>query len=362
MQGSALILHDDEPTLALVRGILSSAGLDAVGATSIYKVILSDDPTPPHLVVLGLTAVDERDMEIVSVLRARWPRASLVVLYPAALRERAARALFLGADTCLPEPFYPGELTAIARRAAVVHARSVADTPAPAERESTGSVEHLAGGLAHSIRNPLQILELHLGSAESDGVLDVPALRVEVLRIAGVIDELMRFAGSRGVALRALDVRQLVAQVFQPADQPGAAIVVQQGDDPAIVLASEVLLRAGIETLRNRAVRVTPARGTITVRTRLVTEGARGVEIAVTDGGPAVSDERCAHLFEPYPDAASVQDGTGLELAGVAGVVRDHGGSIVARPQDGGGTSIIIRLPEGPGGDSTTPGAAAVVR
>src|SRR5205814_808134 len=90
----------------------------SVVASAFRAVALSSDEV--HLAVLGAAAVDDREIDVVSALRARWPQAFVLVLFPAALRERAARALELGADASLPEPFYPGELASIARRVAAL--------------------------------------------------------------------------------------------------------------------------------------------------------------------------------------------------------------------------------------------------
>lgn len=353
MKTAALILHDDEPTLALVRGLVESAGFEPLAVHSVYKLVLDDAPVAPRFVVLGVTAIDERDLEIVAVLRTRWPRAFFLVLFPASLRERAARAVALGADSYLPEPFYAGELLSIAKRVA---ANVAAETTAPVStalapetppRPRPGGVEQLAAGVAHSIRNPLQILELQLGSAEPDGSVDVTGMREQVRRIAGVVESLARFYGRRDVAARPVDVGRLVAEVFGEHEGPGsrAARVVRPAAQGAVVLASEELLRAGFEILRNRAERVTKSGGA-EVRVNVRTEGTRRVvEVAVTDGGPLLTDERRSRLFDPYPDAEGVQDGTGLELAAFAGIVRDHGGSIAALPGGESGTTILVRLP-----------------
>ncbi len=366
MKTAALILHDDEPTLALVRGLAESAGFDPLPVSSVYKLVLDDTPVAPRFVVLGITAIDERDLEIVAVLRARWPRAFFLVLFPASLRERAARAIALGADSYLPEPFYAGELLSIAKRvAATVASETTGAIPSvaiqtganePTPRARAGGVEQLAAGVAHSIRNPLQILELQLGSVETDGPVDVPGMREQVRRIAGVVESLARFYGRRDVAARPVDVGRIVAEVFgerkgaapgmPAATARGTSTVSRNAAENAVVLASPELLRAGFEILRNRAARVTPPGGAVEARVNVRTEAMRRVvEIAVTDRGPALSDERRSRLFDPFPDAEGVQDGTGLELAAFAGIVRDHGGSIAALPGGEEGTTILVRLP-----------------
>ncbi len=351
MSSAALILHDDEQTSSLVRALLASAGYETASSPSAYRLLAAEIVAPPRLVLLGMSAVEDRDVELVSLLRRRWPDAWILALHPASLRERAAHALALGADACLQEPFYAGEILAIARRAA---ARGVAVAPAapqtaPRADAATGAVEQLAAGVAHMVRNPLQILELQIASAEADGALDVPGMREQVRRIEGVVEELARCAGRRELPLEPVDVVELADRVFpheRKKEKGARPLVVRHADPKAEALASPDLLRAALDTLRRRAERVTPGDSPIEVRTQIRTEGRRRTfEISVTDGGPALSDERRARLFEPFPDAEAVQDGTGLELAAAAGIVRDHGGSATAHAAAGGGTTIVVRLP-----------------
>ena len=86
----ALILHDDPRTVALVRSIGAAEGYDVASADSPFQLLEGALDAAPDLVLLGLGAGDERDLELVGVLRRRWPAAAILVLFPALLRERAA--------------------------------------------------------------------------------------------------------------------------------------------------------------------------------------------------------------------------------------------------------------------------------
>jgi hypothetical protein len=71
MSTAALLLHDDEPTLALVRSLVESAGFQTGAVASAYRLQMIDSPAPPAFVVLGMTAIDDRDMDLVAYLRRR---------------------------------------------------------------------------------------------------------------------------------------------------------------------------------------------------------------------------------------------------------------------------------------------------
>ena len=51
-------------------------------------------------------------------------------------------------------------------------------------------------------------------------------------------------------------------------------------------------------------------------------------------------------IFDPYVRVPDGSEGTGLGLAIARRVLEAHGGTIEARPRDGGGLDVELRLPE----------------
>jgi signal transduction histidine kinase len=375
----ALLLHDDERTLVALRDAVLAEGLTPFCLDSVFDLIGPGGVAGSlRLAILGVTALEERDLEVVAVLRRAWPDATILVLFPPSHRERAARALAFGADASLLEPFYGAELSAFVKRTLARSERTreaampaeprpaVPEAPSPSAPvpaivpEDAGEVlVRLAAGMANAIRDPLEAIDDRLDAAEDGGVVDVVGLRADLVRIAGVVQGLLHFAVPHGLDLRPVDLANLVTGVFASRDvgAAGAEIAVRLSEARVEILAAPEALRTGLEMLRNRAVRVTPPEGKIKVKTRKrFEEGRRSVEITVDDGGAPLTEEQCARIFDPFPDQKSVDDGTGLELATLAGIVRDHGGTVSARAADATGTSIVVRLPMH---DAKTPSASA---
>ncbi|MGD8752040.1 MAG: GAF domain-containing protein, partial [Anaerolineales bacterium] len=69
------------------------------------------------------------------------------------------------------------------------------------------------------------------------------------------------------------------------------------------------------------------------------------VQISVADTGTGIPLEDQAHIFEPFYTTKPVDKGTGLGLAQVYGIVKQHGGYIDVHSQIGEGTTFQIYLP-----------------
>src|SRR6202044_4197273 len=60
------------------------------------------------------------------------------------------------------------------------------------------------------------------------------------------------------------------------------------------------------------------------------------------DSGPGIKDP--SRIFDPFYTTKQVGKGTGLGLSICYGIVKEHGGEIVARNREEGGATIKVRL------------------
>jgi two-component system, cell cycle sensor histidine kinase and response regulator CckA len=77
--------------------------------------------------------------------------------------------------------------------------------------------------------------------------------------------------------------------------------------------------------------------------------------LTVADTGVGMSEEVQRHLFEPFYTTKAPDQGSGLGLATVYGIVRQSGGAIMVSSAIGAGTTVTILLPravEGPEHDA----------
>ncbi len=122
----------------------------------------------------------------------------------------------------------------------------------------------------------------------------------------------------------------------------GATITVRTDfADVPNILASAPELRESLTNLLFNAVDAMPSGGAITVSTRA---DGPNVRINVTDTGTGMTDEDAARCLEPFFSTKGDQ-GTGLGLAVVYGIIHRHGGTIEIASEIGRGTTFSLVLP-----------------
>jgi PAS domain S-box-containing protein len=74
--------------------------------------------------------------------------------------------------------------------------------------------------------------------------------------------------------------------------------------------------------------------------------GEKWVQLTVADNGPGIPSEILPHIFEPFFTTKPRGEGTGLGLAQVFGIIKQHNGHVMVESQVGEGTTFTILLPQ----------------
>ncbi|GAA1394747.1 sensor histidine kinase [Catellatospora coxensis] len=208
---------------------------------------------------------------------------------------------------------------------------------------------------SHELRTPLTLnrslveLAMHRRTASED----VKRLGETLLDINGrherLIEGLLLLARSENevVERRPVDLADVVDHVgLQSAGAAADADVsVAVETAPAETSGDPVLLERVAQNLIGNGIRHNAAGGW--VRAATATRGDR-VELEVSNSGPAVAAYEVEGLFEPFrrgSERTRSDQGVGLGLSIVRAITRAHGGTVSARPREGGGLVVTVSLP-----------------
>lgn len=232
------------------------------------------------------------------------------------------------------------ELAAARQRLADSRAREVA---------LETSRRELIAWVSHDLRSPLAGIRA-MAEALEDGVAEDPAryrkqIRMEVDRLAGMVDDLFELAviqsGALKLSLDRISLSDLVSDTLAGADalarERGILLRGHAAADIAVRADSRELSRL-MNNLVVNAIRHTPSDGVVEIE--LAARDGRAT-IAVTDGCGGIPEEDLPRVFDvawrgthartPAPDG-----GAGLGLAIVRGIAEAHAGQVTVANTDGG--------------------------
>lgn len=216
----------------------------------------------------------------------------------------------------------------------------------------------LAGGIAHDFSNLLQIiqgnLELERVTRSDDGKAPSPYLQdvnSAAQRAHGLTRQLLTFASQQPVKRELIDLQELLDEtisVFQRWFPKSIHFQCSVPGHPCWVEGDRSQLDQVILNLAVNARDAMPDGGDLTISIQTdCTPGRRDTcRLICQDSGIGLAPEIKQQIFDPFfSTKAKNQQGTGLGLSVVYGIVRRHQGTIDVESTPGAGTRFTITLP-----------------
>ena len=233
------------------------------------------------------------------------------------------------------------------------------------QSQKMDSVGQLAGGIAHDFNNLLTVIQGHaslLLATENSGptVDSLHEISMAAERSANLTRQLLTFSRRQIMQRRTMDIKEVVDEMTKLLRRIlGEDIVLKVENSSTLppIHADRSMME---QILLNLAVNSRDAMprggelviGTSTVQidesyTRSNTDAYLGefLCLTVSDNGCGIPPENLVHIFEPFFTTKEVGKGTGLGLATVYGIVKQHDGWIEAASEVGKGTHFKIFLP-----------------
>lgn len=216
------------------------------------------------------------------------------------------------------------------------------------------SLGMMSAGIAHELNTPLAVVKGLVEKLNRDGSLsetEIALLTRVVRRLETLSDGLLDFARVRPPMNTLADVQEMVREGATLVSIDRKAAIERAGiklldrtqaglriscDPDRLVQVFVNLIRNAIDALVESGTSDTYVEIEMQREDR---DGQTWVAVRVLDNGPGIDSALIDRLFEPFVSTRLDAQGTGLGLAVANGIVREHGGLLIATNRGGRGTA-----------------------
>ncbi len=230
------------------------------------------------------------------------------------------------------------------------------------------AIGQLAGGVAHDFNNILTVIHGHAslllagGSLAGTSAKSAQQISHAAERAASLTRQLLAFSRRQVMQPRQLDMNEVVSNMTKMLGRilgEDIALQLRYSPEPAPVQADPGMLEQVLLNLAVNSRDAMPKGGLLAIKiAALEVDGPRAAEhpearpgrficLSIVDTGCGIPPENLRRIFEPFFTTKEVGKGTGLGLATVYGIVKQHQGWIEVESEPGNGTTFSVFLPRG---------------
>ena len=225
--------------------------------------------------------------------------------------------------------------------------RAMEDRLRHADRLAT--LGRMSANIAHEIRNPLASLTGAIEVLASQGPTGELRERLanivlkESARLNAILRDFLEYARPAPLARAPVNVCETIDEVLVLLEHratPGALKVLRELPPTLMWEVDPQQFRQAVWNLCLNAVQAMPDGGELRVTARTVDES---LVVCIEDSGHGIGGSDVAHVFEPF--FSTKPGGSGLGLALVHRILKDHGGEVDVESTAGGGSTFTLRIP-----------------
>jgi two-component system cell cycle sensor histidine kinase/response regulator CckA len=228
------------------------------------------------------------------------------------------------------------------------------------------AVGQLAGGVAHDFNNILTVINgysdilLHDPGTPADSVEMLKQVYIAGERAGNLTRQLLTFSRKQFARIEPLDLNAIVAdlaKMLQRLLPASVALQICQHPELPSVTADAGMMEQVVVNLVVNARDAMPNGGKLIVSTGVLTIGVADplptsdayagdfVRLSVQDTGSGIAPENLPRIFEPFFTTKEPGKGTGLGLATLFGIVKQHHGWVTVDTKVGVGTTFHLFFP-----------------
>jgi len=232
-------------------------------------------------------------------------------------------------------------------------------------QERLAAVGQLAGGIAHDFNNFMTTiimyasLLLRIKRLPAEALANTQIIIDESRRAAELVRQVLDFSRRSIMEVEPVNLLTFIQEtvdILRKTLPEHIDVVLEAHPGEYVVNADPTRIQQVLMNLALNARDAMPEGGQLRIELTNVTAttfeddiasavtGGNWVRLTISDTGTGMTDEVRAHLFEPFFTTKGV-NGTGLGLAQVYGIVKQHGGEINVETAVGQGTTFVIDFP-----------------
>lgn len=397
-----ILLVDDRPeNIAALEAELAPLGHNLVGVGSGKAALREALARDFAAIILDVVMPEMDGYETASMIKARAKSQNIPIIFVTAGSDEPVKGYAVGAVDYIFKPFNPeilrakvrafvelyiakeelaasktlvekarDELEARVRERTVDLQQALEDVKNTQKmlnrQEKLAAMGQLSAGVAHELRNPLNIIHVSTQLMIKEGLPAEAAERCkvimeQVMRAAKIIDNLRDFARERKPETKKIDLCPLIKKTLSLADYEmgGEGIEVAKefpresirvmGDEDQLAQVFLNIINNARDSMNIRKksysfgeMRRVGWRPKFTVRT--LVEGGKA-RIRFEDNGVGIPEESKKKLFTLFFTTKGEATGTGLGIAIALGIIENHGGTIEFESEEGKGAVFEVTLP-----------------
>jgi len=222
------------------------------------------------------------------------------------------------------------------------------------QAEKMTAMGHMAGALAHEIRNPLSVIVGYVNDLLENRPLEDPlvrplaAIKRSAERCHELMDNLLRFSRQPKEAevFKIKDaLQEAITLVRMSAKMTQVQCALDVRADPVMSARRSEFQQIFINLMSN-ALDAMPGGGTLTVTLEEEhSSHKRWAKVSVKDTGEGIAPDVRRRIFEPFFTTKAPGKGTGLGLSIVRDIVGNYQGVLEVESELHQGTTFVVRLP-----------------
>ncbi len=222
------------------------------------------------------------------------------------------------------------------------------------------SIGQLAAGIAHDFNNILTVNQVNLSMIQDrkDLPWDVSQCISEIAlatdRAAKLTRQLLVFSRKQELRPERIDLNKVVRDIthlLRRILRENISLSIECDEALPKIKADSGMIEQVIMNLAINARDAMPEGGSLVIRTESASPRSGDVSgtnyacLTVSDSGTGIPDEYIQNIFDPFFTRKGKGDGTGLGLAMVDSIVKQHSGWIDVESEEGKGSSFKVFIP-----------------